>query len=122
MPSLLHINLVDKTSYDNNIFALGVGGRMKLSKRIAFTGEYYYRFSGADNMVNGQKTYNSLSLGVDIETGGHVFQLHITNSAGVSERIMLGQTTDSWADGNIRYGFNISRVFTIIKPKEFRKK
>ncbi len=121
MPSILHNNLVDSTKFDNNTIALGVGGRIKLSKRVAFTGEYYYRFTGTDNNVGSAKTYNSLSLGFDIETGGHVFQLHITNSPGISERIMLGQTTDTWSKGDIHYGFNISRVFTIVKPKEFKK-
>lgn len=122
MPSVLHVNLVDSEKYDNSVIALGVGGRVKLSRRIALTGEYYYRFTGADNKINGQKTYNSLSVGFDIETGGHVFQLHFTNSFGNTERIMIGQTTDTWAEGEMHYGFNISRVFTIVKPKEFRKK
>ncbi len=121
MPSILHCNLVDSTKFNNNTIALGVGGRFKLSKRVAFTGEYYYRFTGQDNLANGLKTYNSLSFGFDIETGGHVFQLHVTNSPGISERIMLGQTVDTWTKGDIHYGFNISRVFTIVKPKEFRK-
>jgi hypothetical protein len=121
MPSLLHVNLVDSSKYDNTIFALGVAGRVKLTKRIAMTGEYFYRFTGQNNTVAGQKTYNSLSVGFDIETGGHVFQLHFTNTPGISERVVLGQTTDSWASGNMHYGFNISRVFTIVKPKEYRK-
>ena len=123
MPSLLHCNIVESSTYTNNYIALGVGGRVKLSKRVAFTGEYYYRLTGMDNNFNGTtKTYNSLSLGFDIETGGHVFQLHLTNSQGVSERIMLGRTTDTWSKGQMRYGFNISRVFTIVKPKEFKRK
>ncbi len=121
MPSILHNNLVDSTKFDNNTVALGIGGRVKISKRVAFTGEYYYRLTGQDNLANGFKTYNSLSFGFDIETGGHVFQLHVTNSPGISERIMLGQTVDTWSKGDIHYGFNISRVFTIVKPKEFRK-
>lgn len=123
MPSILHCNYGIESTFKNNTIAMGVGGRIKLSNRIAFTGEYYYRLTGADNLsVDGQKTYNSLSLGFDIETGGHVFQLHFTNSPGVSERIMLGQTTDSWSKGELHYGFNISRVFTIVKPKEFKKR
>ncbi|NCX96259.1 MAG: hypothetical protein EBX41_07575 [Chitinophagia bacterium] len=120
-PTMLHLNLVDSSKYSNNIFALGVSGRMKLSKRVALTGEYFYRFTGMDNYYGGQKTYNSLSLGFDIETGGHVFQLHFTNSMGISERAVLAQTTDTWEKGGVRYGFNISRVFTILKPKEFKK-
>ncbi len=122
MPSLLHMNIVDSSKYTNDIISLGVAGRIKLSRRVAFTGEYFYRFTGTDNNVGSLKTYNSLSLGFDIETGGHVFQLHFTNSPGVSERVILGQTTNTWTKGEMRYGFNISRVFTIKKPKEFKKK
>ena len=71
-------------------------------------------------LYNGQKTYNALSFGIDIETGGHVFQLMLTNSQGLTERTFIGQTTDSWSNGAIHFGFNISRVFTVVKPKEFR--
>ena len=116
MPTLVHYNLVDSTKYPNNTFAIGVGGRLKLSNRFALTGEYYYMIPGTE--LPGH--YNSLSLGVDIETGGHVFQLHFTNSTGLTGRSMVGQTTDSWSKGDIHFGFNISRVFTIVRPKEFK--
>ncbi len=119
-PTIVHYNLVDSTKYSNNTIAIGVGGRVKVSKRIAITGEYYYRITNANMLYNGQATYNSLSLGIDIETGGHVFQLMFTNSQGLTDRTFIGQTTDSWSKGAIHFGFNISRVFTIVKPKEFR--
>lgn len=121
MPTLVHYNIVDSTKFSNNTVAIGIGGRIKLTKRIALTGEYYYRVTNADLLVSGQKTYNSLSIGVDIETGGHVFQLMLTNSQGLTDRTSIGQTTDSWEKGALHIGFNISRVFTIVKPKEFRK-
>ena len=118
MPTVFHYNIVDSTKYQNNIYAMGIGGRMKITKRLAVTGEYYYRFTGLDNNINGSvKTYNSLSLGLDIETGGHVFQLFFTNSPGISERVFIAQTTDSWTKGQMHFGFNISRVFTVVKPK-----
>ena len=120
MPTIVHFNLVDSTKFSNNIFALGIGGRIKVSKRIAITGEYYYRFTNADMLYSGTKTYNSFSIGADIETGGHVFQLFFSNSPGLTERTFIGQTTDSWDKGALHFGFNISRVFTIVKPKEFR--
>ena len=120
MPTLVHYNLVDSTKFHNNTFAIGIGGRIKVSKRVAITGEYYYRLNNANMLVNGQQTYNCLSIGVDIETGGHVFQLMLTNSQGITDRTMIGQTTDSWDKGALHFGFNISRVFTIVKPKEFR--
>lgn len=121
MPTLVHQNLVDSTKYSNNTFALGIGGRIKLSRRIALTGEYYYRATESEQLYAGLKTYNSLSLGIDIETGGHVFQLMITNSAGITEKAFITQTTDTWSKGELHFGFNISRVFTVVKPKEFRK-
>ena len=120
MPTIVHYNLVDSTKFSNNTIAIGIGGRIKLNKRIAITGEYYYRVNNTDLLVNGQKTYNALSVGVDIETGGHVFQFMLTNSQGLTERTFIGQTTDSWSKGALHLGFNISRVFTIVKPKEFR--
>lgn len=120
MPTLIHYNLVDSSKFSNNTFAIGVGGRIKVSRRIAVTAEYYYRATNADLLFNGQKTYNSLSVGIDIETGGHVFQLMVTNSQGITDRTFIGQTTDTWEKGALHFGFNISRVFTIVKPKEFR--
>jgi len=120
MPTIVHYNLVDSNKSDNNTFAIGIGGRIKVSRRIAITGEYYYRLNNTDMLYNGSKTYNSASIGIDIETGGHVFQLMLTNAPGMTERTFIGQTTDSWAKGDLHFGFNISRVFTVVKPKEFR--
>jgi hypothetical protein len=115
MPTHLHYNFVQYKDEPNDMFALGVGGRLKLSNRISLTGEYY--------MVLGDKmrgTHNSLTLGFDIETGGHVFQLMFTNSTGITERTVIGQTAGQWDKGDIHFGFNISRVFTLIRPKEFK--
>jgi opacity protein-like surface antigen len=120
MPTLVHYNLVDSTKSNNNTLAIGVGGRIKVSRRIAITGEYYYRLNNTDMLYNGQPTHNALGIGIDIETGGHVFQLVFTNSQGLTDRSFIGQTTDSWGKGAIHFGFNISRVFTIVKPKEFK--
>ena len=121
-PTLVHYNLVDSSKYSNNTVALGIGGRIKLSRRVAITGEYYLRLTNQDMPVIGStaKTYNSATIGVDIETGGHVFQLMFSNSFTNTERVIVGQTGDSWSDGGIHFGFNISRVFTVVKPKEFR--
>jgi hypothetical protein len=63
-------------------------------------------------------THNSLAVGVDIETGGHVFQLHFTNSTGMTERTFISETTGQWSKGDIRFGFNISRIFNIGKSKK----
>lgn len=113
MPTHVHYNLVNTIAEPNDIIALGAGGRIKMTKRMTLNLEYFQQFSQLDG------TTNSLSVGVDIETGGHVFQLHFTNSMGMTERTFIGQTTDKWEDGGFRFGFNIARVFTVVKPKEF---
>ena len=118
MPAMVHKNLVDSASDHNDIFTLGIGGRVKLSKRVSINAEYHYLFP---NQVNSQKVYNSFSAGVDIETGGHVFQIFLTNSMGEFEEAFLTETTSNWLDGGIFIGFNISRIFTIVKPKELRE-
>lgn len=113
MPTHIHYNFVNTIAEPNDIFALGGAGRIKLTKRTTLNLEYFYQF----NQLTG--TTNSLSVGFDIETGGHVFQLMFTNSMGMTERTFIGQTTDKWQDNGFRFGFNIARVFTIVKPKEF---
>jgi opacity protein-like surface antigen len=121
MPTVVHHNLIDSAKYSNTSYAVGVGGRYKVSNRVAVTGEYFFRVNNADMPFVGAKTYNSLSIGADIETGGHVFQLFFSNTLGMTEPMLLTQTTDTWTKGQLHFGFNISRVFTVVKPKEFRK-
>lgn len=114
MPTLVHYNIVDKITDRNDILAIGIGGRQKISRRISLNAEYYYVLP----KYKMPGTYNSLSMGVDIETGGHVFQLHFTNSTGMTERTFITETTGRWSKGDIHFGFNISRVFTIGKGKK----
>lgn len=113
MPTFIHQNLVNLASEPNNMFAIGIGGRQKITKRITFNAEYYYQIPGYK--LNG--TTNVLSVGFDIETGGHVFQLHFTNSQGMNERTFISDTRGKWDKGDILFGFNISRVFTIGKNR-----
>ena len=122
MPSYVHYNLAQGATDPNDIFAMGVGGRIKLSKRLSFNAEYYHVLplsfvEGEGYMIPGTK--NSLAVGFDIETGGHVFQLHFTNSTGMTEKTFITETTGDFFKGDIHFGFNVSRVFTI---KEKRKK
>jgi hypothetical protein len=112
-PSYVHRNLVATELDPNDIFAMGAGARLKLSKRVSLNGEYYYIANPKTYLS--QKVYNPLSVGFDIETGGHVFQLFFTNSIGMIEKAFIGETTGSWSNGDIRFGFNISRVFTLKK-------
>ena len=91
-----------------------MGSRLKLGKRISLNAEYYYLFI-TDVESLSTPLYNPLSLGIDIETGGHVFQIILTNSVGMTENAFLGHTTGQWLNGDIHIGFNISRVFQIKK-------
>ena len=113
MPSIVHRNFVMTRAESSDVFVLGVGGRVKLSKRVALNVEYYYTLP---NQLDPRYT-NSLSIGFDIETGGHVFQLHFTNSTGMVENAFMTETTGDWLKGDIHFGFNVSRVFTLYRPK-----
>jgi hypothetical protein len=111
--------LTINTSDKNDVLAFGFGARQKLTKRLAVNVEYYFVPDG--QLVGNYK--NSLSLGLDIETGGHVFQLHFTNSNQMSYKGFITETTQPWFDNDglsgLRFGFNIARVFTVVKPKGF---
>ncbi len=117
MPGLVHLNTVPQVSDNNNILYLGGACRYKLNHSFALTGEYYYRF----NPLVSTKTYDVIGLGVDIETGGHVFQLHISNSRTTFEKGFIADTRDNFWDGDIRFGFNISRTFQLGKKRKIRK-
>lgn len=111
MPTWVHRNRNNVNGESNDVFAVGVGGRIKLTKRTAFVGEYYYVLP---NQIN-QQYKNSLSFGFDIETGGHVFSLHLTNSTGMVAKQFIAENLDSWADGGIHFGFNLGRSFGLGK-------
>jgi hypothetical protein len=112
-PSYVHRNIVATELDPNDIYAVGAGARMKIIKRISLNGEYYFVANPKKDFS--QAIYNPLSVGFDIETGGHVFQLIFTNSLGMIEKAFIGETTGSWRKGDIHFGFNISRVFTVKK-------
>jgi hypothetical protein len=103
----VHNNLVAGAADRNDVFALSTGARYKISKRMALMADYSYVFNNSNK--------NPLSLGLDIETGGHVFQLHFSNATGMNERAFLTETIGSWGAGDIRFGFNISRTFQLKK-------
>jgi len=121
MPSFVHYNIAKNVTEPNDIFALGGGGRIKLNKRLSFNVEYYHVLpisfvAGENYRIAGTK--NSLSVGFDIETGGHVFQLHFTNSTGMTEKTFITETTGDFFKGDVHFGFNVSRVFTIKTKKK----
>src|SRR5258708_29694363 len=111
-PTYLHYNLVPAAADKNAEFALVAVGRLKITKRMSINAEYNYLLP---NQMVSTKVHNSFSLGWDIETGGHVFQLVFTNSQGLIESQYIGQTTGSWGDGGIYFGFNISGNFNIAR-------
>jgi len=111
-PSYLHRNLVETVFDPNDLFALGAGARLKLTSRISFNAEYFYVFDPDDRYLT-TEIHNPLAVGFDIETGGHVFQIILTNSVAMRENGIIGYTTGRWIDGDIHIGFNISRVFQL---------
>ncbi|HLN54025.1 MAG TPA: DUF5777 family beta-barrel protein [Lentimicrobium sp.] len=114
-PVHIHKNLVKETGTNDN-FAIGMGGRYKLTKRTSLNVEYFYNLPGyvADHSID------PLSIGFDIETGGHVFQLHFTNAQPMFDRALITETQGKWSNGDVYFGFNIGRVFTIKKPAGFK--
>lgn len=116
-PTLVHRNLVATVRDENNVLALGAGSRYKITKSTSFNAEYYYLLPGATE----DDFRNVLSLGFDIETGGHVFQLHLTNAQGMIEKFFIPETIGNWGDGDIYFGFNISRIFDFDPDKKDKK-
>ena len=112
-PTLVHKNLVPTVKDKNDILAMGFGGRYKLTQRFSINGEYIYVLP---NQIYSPYT-NSLSLGVDLETGGHVFQLQLTNSTSMLEPGFVTETVGQWKKGGIHFGFNVSRVFTVVDKR-----
>ena len=110
-PTLVHRNIVANKLVANDQYSLGIGGRYKVTQRMAIVWDYGYVF----NRFPANASHNPLSIGVDIETGGHVFQLHFSNANGMNERAYLTDDNGNWAKGQIQFGFNLSRIFQIKK-------
>ncbi len=113
-PTIIHRNAVLETADPNVVYALGAGGRIKLTTRISFNAEYYHQFNRPDASV----MHDAVAIGFDIETGGHVFQLHFTNARAMIEKGFITQTDGDFLDGDIHFGFNISRTFQLSGEKE----
>ena len=106
-PIYLHQNFVENDLQKNAQYILGLGGRYKISKRVTINAEYHAHM----NRVANSKYRNPISLGVDIETGGHVFQLHVTNAQLMNESGYMTKAVGNWGKGDVFFGFNIWRVF-----------
>lgn len=105
VPSFIHKNLYEPTIENDNQFSVGAGGRLKLTKRLSLNMEYVYNVDKPDFYVN------PLSVGLDIETGGHIFQLLFTNSQAMTEGGYITNAAGDWGDGDFFFGFNLYRVF-----------
>jgi len=105
VPSFIHKNLYNPAIENDNQFSLGSGGRMKLTKRLSLNLEYVYNFDKPDFYKN------PLSVGLDVETGGHIFQLLFTNSQPMTESGYITQAAGDWGKGDFFFGFNLYRVF-----------
>lgn len=106
-PTFFHENYVPINEQDNSQVAIGVGGRYKLTQRFSLNIDYALHL----NRASTSPFHDPLSIGVDIETGGHVFQLHFTNAQQMHESGYLSQAAADWFDGHFYFGFNLSRVF-----------
>ena len=106
-PTFFHDNYVAIDEQENSQYALGIGGRYKLGKRWSINADYGWHLNRASN----SPYKNPLSIGFDLETGGHVFQMHFSNAQAMNANGFLGQAEGNWSDGNIYFGFNLSRTF-----------
>lgn len=106
-PTYFHENFVANDLQDNSQYAIGMGGRFKLTNRLSINVDYATHL----NRTATSTFVDPLSIGVDLDTGGHVFQMHLSNSQGIHEAGFLGNTTGDWNKGQIFFGFNLLRVF-----------
>jgi hypothetical protein len=106
-PTFFHDNYVAIDDQENSQYALGFGGRYKFGKRWSVNADYGWHL----NRANNSPYKNPLSIGFDLETGGHVFQMHFSNAQAMNTNGFLGQAEGNWSDGNIYFGFNLSRTF-----------
>lgn len=118
-PILTHRNSVDRVADgegtiltdENTLMSLGFGGRFMFTKRMGLIIDYVHTFSEFRDNYKPQNFYDPLGVGLEIETGGHVFHITLTNAAGIMENNYIPETTDSWENGGMKLGFNISRTF-----------
>jgi hypothetical protein len=107
--SMVHKNSVASNQYDNNVYGVGAGVRLKVSEHIHVVSEYNYMFNKPDGI------FDPVAVGIDMVAGGHLFNVHVANGAGIIEKEFLTTTTDSFSHGGMRIGFTIKRSF-MLKP------
>ena len=113
LPTVLHDGLVEFKDQSNWQFALGTGARFLLTKRMGIILDYGIHFNRS--VLSREKYNNPLSIGFEVETGGHVFQIHLSNSQGMFENAFINQANGDWSQGDVFLGFNINRIFNFQK-------
>jgi len=106
-PTFFHDNYVIDNSQDNSQYAVALGGRYKLGSRWSVNMEYGMHLNRSTTSLYN----NPFSIGVDLETGGHIFQLHFTNSQSMNTNGVFGTSTGDWAESDVYFGFNLARSF-----------
>lgn len=115
-PTMVHHNLVETKAQSHDIYAVGLGASVKISRSARFNFEYIPRLNARnEKKLDGTQYYDAFAFGLDVETGGHVFQLHFTNGAGLIEQQFIAQNTNKLSLNTLRFGFNLSRVFSLEK-------
>tara|TARA_Y100000590_G_C15659860_1_gene992176 strand:- start:699 stop:1580 length:882 start_codon:yes stop_codon:yes gene_type:complete len=113
LPTLIHRNLVPTNQDDHDLVSVGIAGRYKLSNRISVNADYFIPLGDRS-----EDYQNSVAIGVDYETGGHVFQVMIANSQGPYEYTFIENARGNFSTGVLYLGFNISRAFTLAGDNE----
>ena len=116
-PGFLFRNVVLGAGDEETLFSTGIAGRYKFTKRFGIVADYYLINSDYRKNNPNINYYNPLGLGVEIETGGHVFSMNFANAKAIVENNFLPNSTSSWNKGQYRFGFTISRMFTMYKSK-----
>ncbi len=109
-PIYTHKNVYDDTAEYADLLLLGYGARYKLSKRLSLNLEYDMRLNAIDGYLT-NRFHNPITAGLDIETGGHVFQLVFSNSQAMNDVTVFSNSTGKLGDKGIFFGFNMYRVF-----------
>jgi len=112
-PTVVHKNFVLDADDSNTLYAIGAGGRVKVTRSMAVIIDYLYNLGSFRKIDNNNGFYNTLGVGLEFETGGHVFSVMFTNAAAILESEFVSETADSWSNGGFRFSFNISRNFPL---------
>jgi hypothetical protein len=122
IPTYIHTNYVVSEKDDKNLFALGGGLRLPLSKKFFLIADYFHSFRSQESKdflgSHNIHLHDVFGIGVEILTEGHVFHMNFTNATNILENRFIPRTYTSWGDGQYRWGFTISRNFILFRDKK----